>query len=107
MVKIVSAEEITEPYTEGSLKTFLKGKGDINWIIGTIKGSGVRGEKLKKIFYKLKKDSDLRRYRQIYQKCKKQGWFKEKSKEEKSKLFTKYKEAMIKQAADERKLCRK
>ena len=107
MVKIVSAEEITEPYTEGSLKTFLKGKGDINWIIGTIKGSGVRGEKLKNIFCELKKYGDSKRYQQVYQESRKQGWFTEKSKEEKSKLFTRYKEAMIKQAADERKLCRK
>lgn len=96
MTKKISAEKITEPYTEGSLKTFLKGKGDINWITGTINASGVRGEKLKNIFCKLKKHGDPRRYRQIYQECRKQGWFTEKSKEEKSKLFTRYKAAMTK-----------
>lgn len=96
MVKKVSAEEITKPYTEGSLKTFLKGKGDLNWITGTIKASGVRGEKLKNIFRELKKHGNPMRYQQIYQECRKQGWFKEKSKEEESKLFTRYKAAMTK-----------
>lgn len=97
MVKKIFAEKITGPYVEGSLKTFLKGKGDLSWITGTINVSGVRGEKLKNIFYKSKKHGDSRRYQQIYQECNRQGWFTEKSKEEKSKLFTRYKAAMAKQ----------
>ncbi|MDI6917090.1 MAG: hypothetical protein QMC80_04765 [Thermoplasmatales archaeon] len=96
MMKKISAEKIVKPYVEGSLKTFLKGKGDLNWVTATIKVSNVRGEKLKNIFCELKKHGDSRRYQQVYQECRKQGWFKEKSKEEESKLFTRYKSAMTK-----------
>jgi len=91
MVKVSGVEKYTRTYVKKSLTAFLEGEKNLNWILGVIKSSGVKGEKLKEIVDGLKEHGDMVRYQEIYQESKRQGLF-----EEESKVFRRYKEAMTK-----------
>jgi len=93
MVKVSGVEKYTRPYAKKSLMAFLEGEKNLNWILGVVKSSGVKGEKLKEIFDGLKEYGDPVRYQQAYQGCEKQGLF-----EEESKWFKGYKKAMSKKS---------
>ena len=50
MVKVTTEDESIRRMVEGSIETFLSGKQNQNWIIGTIRESGINKEALKKLF---------------------------------------------------------
>lgn len=76
MVKIKPIEKIVMRQVRGSLEAFLDGKKNLNWIKGTIEKSGVLHyqDMLKEIFDGLKRYNTLRRYQEVLNECKKEGW---------------------------------
>jgi len=50
MVKVTAEDESIRRMVEGSIETFLNGKQNQNWVIGTIRESGINKEALKKLF---------------------------------------------------------
>jgi len=76
MVKIKPIEKIVMRQVRGSLEAFLDGKKNLNWIKGTIEKSGVLHyqDMLKEIFDGLRRYNTLRRYQEVLNECKKEGW---------------------------------
>ena len=72
MVK--SMEEITRRYARGTLQAFLDGKKNLNWIVGVIRSSGMRGQRLSEIFERQKGYGNSERYREALSACHEQGW---------------------------------
>jgi len=72
MVK--SVKSATKWYARNSLRAYLEGGKDLNWVIGSIRSSGVRGQELTDIFDFLKDHSETTRYQEVYSKCKELGW---------------------------------
>jgi len=72
-MKVKDLETTTKNYAKKSLMAFLKGEKTINWIIGVIKSSGIRREKLKVIFDRLQNYGDKKRFNLALEKCKEQG----------------------------------
>jgi len=81
MVKVKDVETLTRNYAKKSLITFLedgkytkdKKPRSLNWIIGIIKSSGVKEEKLKKIFSELENYGDRDLFKLVLEKCKKES----------------------------------
>lgn len=71
---IKSMDEISRRYACGSLRAFLEGKQNLNWIIGVIESSGVRGRGLSEIFEGQKGYGNSERYREAFSACRDQGW---------------------------------
>ena len=71
---IKSMDEIALRYARGSLRAFLEGKQNLNWIIGVIRSSGVRGQRLSEIFDGLKGYGNSDRYSKALSACQEQGW---------------------------------
>jgi hypothetical protein len=69
-------EEVDRESVRGSLEAFLEGKKDLNWIKGVIGKSGVlqRKGELQGIFDELRVYENLRRYQEILEECKWEGW---------------------------------
>ncbi|MCI0710755.1 MAG: hypothetical protein L0154_11395 [Chloroflexi bacterium] len=71
--------EESEKYATNSLKTYIQhGNQPLNWIAGIIQSSGLRGEDLLRIFYRLEeypRNSEEERFRQVYGLCEGKGWF--------------------------------
>ena len=69
-------EEVDRERVRGSLEVFLEGKKDLNWIKGVIGESGVlqRKGELQGIFDELRVYENLRRYQEILEECKWEGW---------------------------------
>jgi len=74
MVKIRSLEETTRRYAKRSLQAFLEGRKNLNWIVGVIRSSGVRGPRLSEVFRELQDYGDRKRFGAAYQACQAQGW---------------------------------
>lgn len=62
-------------YALGSLQAFLEGKKNLNWVLGVIRSSGVRGRRLYNIFDSLKGYGNSERYHAAISACREQGWF--------------------------------
>ena len=78
MVKVLRVkpmDEVTRNYAQNSLMAFLKGKKNLNWIIGVIISSGVRGERLKGVFDELANYGDRLRFQQAKEACEDRGLF--------------------------------
>lgn len=73
MVK--TTKEYLARRVKGSMQSYLEGKKDLNWIVGTIKKGGVLGQDLKDIFERLRSYGDLQRFKEVYDYCEKEKWF--------------------------------
>ncbi len=71
---IKSTDESSRRYARESLRAFLEGKQNLNWIIGVIRSSGVRGRGLSDIFEGHKGYGHSDRYREALSECRDQGW---------------------------------
>jgi hypothetical protein len=72
---IKSVELTTRNYARNSLRAYLEGEKNLNWAVGVIRSSGVRGPALAEIFNYLKDYSEMVRYKEVYLACKKLEWF--------------------------------
>jgi hypothetical protein len=72
MVK--SPEEGTRRYALRSLMAFLDGEKNLNWIVGVIRESGIRGQRLAEVFERLEEYGDAERYQEALSACREQGW---------------------------------
>lgn len=74
MVRTKSVEETTRRYAQNSLRAYLEGAKTLNWIIGVIRSSGVRGNRLVDVFDRLRGYGDSVRYLEAKRACEDQGW---------------------------------
>lgn len=74
MVRTKSVEETTRRYAQNSLRAYLEGAKTLNWIIGVIGSSGVRGNRLVEVFDRLRGYGDQVRYLEAKRACEDQGW---------------------------------
>lgn len=73
---IKSMDEITRNNARGALLAFLDGKRNLNWIIGVIRSSGMRGQRLSEVFERQKRYGNSERHREALSACHEQGWLK-------------------------------
>jgi hypothetical protein len=71
---IKSVEITTRNYARGALRAFLEGKKNLNWAVGMIRSSGVRGQRLAKIFKNLENYGNPVRYYEALSACREQHW---------------------------------
>lgn len=71
--EVIHVEE--KRYVEGCLRAFLEGNKSLNWIVGVIVSSRVRGEKLKVIFKELVSCADRSRFEEVRKACEDLGLF--------------------------------
>ena len=79
VVRVKPLDVVTRNYAERSLIAFLEGKKNLNWIVGVIRSSGVRGERLLGVFNRLANHRDKPRYQQAFLACKNLGLFESQS----------------------------
>ncbi len=60
-------------YVKRSMAAYLDGKKNLNWIIGVIRSSGVRGQLLMRVFEELKDYGDKRRWEEALEACRRKG----------------------------------
>jgi hypothetical protein len=53
---------------------FLEGAKNLNWIVGTIRSSGLRGDRLAEVFDGLRHCGDQGRHAEAEAACRRQGW---------------------------------
>ena len=73
-MKTRSLEETTRRYTQNCLRAYLEGKKNLNWVVGVIRESGVRGARLADIFERFRDYGDPHRYHQVKKACEDQEW---------------------------------
>ncbi len=79
-----TVEEGARRYAEKSLMAFLEGgrysrdrkPRTLNWVVGVIRSSGVRGQQLQSVFQRQQIYGDPVLWQQAYAECETQGWFK-------------------------------
>ena len=71
---IKSMDEVSRRYARGALRAFLEGKKNLNWVLGVIGSSRVRGRGLSEIFEGHKGYGNSERYRKVLSACRDQGW---------------------------------
>jgi hypothetical protein len=69
-----SVEETTYRYAYKCLRAFLEGEQSINWIVGVIRESSVRDQRLAEVFERLEEYGDPERYQEALSACREQGW---------------------------------
>lgn len=74
VVRIKRPEEAARRYAQNSLRAYLEGKKNLNWVVGVIRESGVRGARLADIFERFRDYGDPVRYLQAKKACEDQGW---------------------------------
>jgi len=74
VVSTKSVEETTRRYAQNCLRAYLEGKKNLNWIMGVIRESGVRGSRLAEVFDRLRGYGDPHRYHQVKKACEDQEW---------------------------------
>ena len=74
MAKHKTIEEATRHYVLSSIRAFLEDKKNLNWVLGAIKSSGVRDQRLKEIFNRLQHYGNTERYYEVLSACQNQGW---------------------------------
>ena len=67
MVK--SIEEATRRFARGSIRAYLEGQKNLNWILGMIRSSGVRNQRLLEIFETFKGYGSTERYHAVLSAC--------------------------------------
>lgn len=74
MVKIKSPEETARRYAQNCVRAYLEGKKNLNWVVGVIRESGVRGARLTDIFERFRDYGDSHRHRAAKAACEMQDW---------------------------------
>ncbi len=69
-----TGREAVENYTRKCLMAFVDGKQTLNWIIGVLRRSGVRGRALEEVFQRLQGFGNQERLQQVREQCHKEGW---------------------------------
>ncbi len=67
--------EAVENHARKCLMAFVEGKQTLNWIIGILRRSGLRGRALEEVFQRLQGFGDQDRLQQVREQCQKEGWF--------------------------------
>lgn len=69
-----SYEDWPYNYARGNLRAFIKGSKSLNWLLGTIKSSGVQGARLAEILENHRDYGNRERYEIAVIACQQQGW---------------------------------
>jgi len=73
----INFEDFERRRVKGAIYSFSRGKADLKWVLGVIKGSwGIKGKELEKIFQEIPTEYinyDANRLHQVEQKCKNEG----------------------------------
>jgi hypothetical protein len=69
-----SVEDVTRNYVRGALRAFLEGKKTLNWLVGMVRSSGLKGQRLTEVFDNLKGYGDPARYQEALAACREQDW---------------------------------
>lgn len=76
----INFEDFKRKRVEGAIIAFIRGKKNLNWVIGIIKGSwGVRGDELEKIFRRIPTEYinyDKNLLSKLHKKCENEGLLK-------------------------------
>lgn len=67
-------EELAYNKACGALRAFLEGRQELNWLLGDINFSGVKGNPLAEIFESLRGQGDKQRYEKAEFACRQRGW---------------------------------
>ena len=70
---LATVETATRNYARGAIMAFLQGKKTLNWLLGTIRSSGVRGERLSELFESLQHYGESDRHVQAASASREQG----------------------------------
>jgi hypothetical protein len=70
----LSPEDKARSYTRGCLRAYIEGKKNLNWIVGIIRNSQLRGSALGQIFFELRQHGDAERYDAARTACQDHGW---------------------------------
>jgi hypothetical protein len=70
-------QQVTSNYVRGTLLSFLDGKKSLNWFLGIVKSSGVKGANLKEVLENRKGYGDQKRYQEAFSACQERDWFEE------------------------------
>ncbi len=74
MKTVQETMENTENYARKCLMAFVEGKQTLNWIIGVLRRSGLRGRALEEVFQRLQGFGDSERLRQVREQSQREGW---------------------------------
>lgn len=74
MVKVKTVEIAARNFARGALMAFLENTKNLNWLLGMIRSSGIRGPKLVDIFESLRNYGNRQRYEEAVAACREQGW---------------------------------
>jgi len=74
VVRVKSVEETTRRYAQNCLRAYLEGKKNLNWVVGVIRESGVRGARLADIFERFRDYGDPVRYLEAKKACEDREW---------------------------------
>jgi len=74
MIAIKTVEETTWRFARGAIRAFLEDKKNLNWVLGMIKSSGVRDQRLKEIFDRLQPYGNPERYKEVISACRNREW---------------------------------
>lgn len=66
--------QANQKWARNSVRSFLEGSKDLNWIMGTVRISGIRGQELQDIFSLLQDYGDTVRWNNAYKHCQQEGW---------------------------------
>ena len=69
-----SPEIAVRNYVRKSLMAFLEGEQSLNWIVGVIRSSGMRGFPLQQILNRYKQYGDPERFYFTVETCRENGW---------------------------------
>jgi hypothetical protein len=74
MVKVTSEKESTRRWVEGSILAFLRGRKNLNWVIGIIRNGGINRKELGDLFSTFRKDyCEKTRFQELEKKCRQSG----------------------------------
>jgi hypothetical protein len=69
-----TVETATRNYARKCLMAFLEGDKSLNWLLGVVRSSGVRGSRLSEVFDGLRDYGDRGRYEEAAAACRRHGW---------------------------------
>jgi hypothetical protein len=69
-----SPEIAVRNYVRKSLMAFLEGEQSLNWIVGVIRSSGMRGFPLQQILNRYEQYGDPERFYLTVETCRENGW---------------------------------
>jgi len=74
VVRTKSPEGTARRYAQNCLRAYLEGKKNLNWVVGVIRESGVRGARLADIFERFRDYGDSEGHHAAKAACEMQDW---------------------------------